>query len=165
MRKLFSYIKSYKVHAILAPTFKLLEALLELFIPLIVASIVDDGIANNNSSYVVLMITLMGLSGLVGLIFSIIGQYFSAKTAVGCATKIRYDLFKKIQTLTFNQIDTLGTSSMITRMTSDINQVQTGINLTLRLFLRSPFVVFGAAIMAYLIDPSISVIFCKLPSF
>ena len=159
MRKLFSYIKSYKVHAILAPTFKLLEALLELFIPLIVASIVDDGIANNNSSYVVLMIILMGLSGLVGLIFSIIGQYFSAKTAVGCATKIRYDLFKKIQTLTFNQIDTLGTSSMITRMTSDINQVQTGINLTLRLFLRSPFVVFGAAIFASIVAPSMAYIF------
>ena len=159
MKKLFGYIKSYKVHAILAPTFKLLEALLELFIPLIVASIVDDGIKNNNTSYVVLMIIVMGLSGLIGLIFSIIGQYFSAKTAVGCATKIRYDLFKKIQTLTFNQIDSIGTSSMITRMTSDINQVQTGINLTLRLFLRSPFVVFGAAIFASIVAPSMAYIF------
>ena len=159
MRKLFSYIKTYKVHAILAPTFKLLEALLELFIPLIVASIVDDGIAMNNTSYVVLMIIIMGLSGLIGLIFSIIGQYFSAKTAVGCATKIRYDLFQKIQTLTFNQIDSIGTSSMITRMTSDINQVQTGINLTLRLFLRSPFVVFGAAIFATIVAPSMAYIF------
>ena len=159
MRKLFSYIKSYKVHAILAPTFKLLEALLELFIPLIVASIVDKGIGENNVSYIVIMIIVMGLSGLIGLIFSIIGQYFSAKTAVGCATKIRYDLFKKIQTLTFSDIDNMGTSSLITRMTSDINQVQTGINLTLRLFLRSPFVVFGAAIFASIVAPSMAYIF------
>lgn len=159
MRKLFSYIKSYKAHAILAPTFKLLEALLELFIPLIVASIVDKGIGENNVSYIVIMIIVMGLSGLIGLIFSIIGQYFSAKTAVGCATKIRYDLFKKIQTLTFSDIDNMGTSSLITRMTSDINQVQTGINLTLRLFLRSPFVVFGAAIFASIVAPSMAYIF------
>lgn len=159
MKNLLKYIKTYKVHAILAPTFKLLEALLELFIPLIVASIIDKGIGNNDVSYIIIMVIVMITSGLIGLIFSIIGQYFSAKTAVGSATKLRYDLFKKIQTLTFTDIDKLGTSSMITRMTSDINQVQTGINLTLRLFLRSPFVVFGAAIFASIVAPSLSLIF------
>ncbi len=159
MKNLLKYLKTYKTHAILAPTFKLLEALLELFIPLIVASIVDVGIGENNTSYIIIMIIIMILSGLIGLLFSITGQYFSAKTAVGCATKLRYDLFNKIQTLTFKDIDNLGTSSMITRMTSDVNQVQTGINLTLRLFLRSPFVVFGAAIFATIVAPNMAYIF------
>lgn len=159
MRKLMKYFKSYKKQAILAPLFKLLEALLELLIPLIVASIIDKGIATLDKLYITKMVMIMISCGIVGLLLSIAGQYFSAKTAVGFCTKLRLDLFKKIQTLSFTDIDNIGTSSMITRMTSDVNQVQTGINLTLRLFLRSPFVVFGSAIMAYIIDPSISSIF------
>ena len=159
MRKLFKYFKSYIKETILAPLFKLLEALLELFIPLVVASIIDNGIGLSDKSYVIKMIIVMISCGIVGLILSVLGQYFAARTAVGFSTKLRYDLFKKIEGLSFSDIDNLGTSSIITRMTSDVNQVQTGINLTLRLFLRSPFVVFGAAIMAYLIDPSISSIF------
>lgn len=159
MKKLFKYFKSYKKETILAPLFKLLEALLELFIPLVVASIIDKGIASSDKVYVIKMIIVMISCGIVGLLLSVAGQFFAAKTAVGFCTKLRLDLFKKIQSLSFSDIDTLGTSSMITRMTSDVNQVQTGINLTLRLFLRSPFVVFGAAVMAYIIDPSISSIF------
>ena len=159
MRKLFKYFKSYIKETILAPLFKLLEALLELFIPLVVASIIDNGIGLFDKTYVIKMIIVMISCGIVGLILSVLGQYFAARTAVGFSTKLRYDLFKKIEGLSFSDIDNLGTSSIITRMTSDVNQVQTGINLTLRLFLRSPFVVFGAAIMAYLIDPSISSIF------
>lgn len=159
MRKLFKYFKSYIKETILAPLFKLLEALLELFIPLVVASIIDNGIGLSDKTYVIKMIIVMISCGIVGLILSVLGQYFAAKTAVGFSTKLKLDLFKKIQELSFSDIDNLGTSSIITRMTSDVNQVQTGINLTLRLFLRSPFVVFGAAIMAYFIDPSISGIF------
>ena len=159
MKKLFKYFKSYIKETILAPLFKLLEALLELFIPLVVASIIDNGIGLSDKTYVIKMIIVMISCGIVGLILSVLGQYFAAKTAVGFSTKLKLDLFKKIQELSFSDIDNLGVSSIITRMTSDVNQVQTGINLTLRLFLRSPFVVFGAAIMAYLIDPSISSIF------
>ena len=159
MKKLFKYFKSYIKETILAPLFKLLEALLELFIPLVVASIIDNGIGLSDKTYVIKMIIVMISCGIVGLILSVLGQYFAAKTAVGFSTKLKLDLFKKIQELSFSDIDNLGTSSFITRMTSDVNQVQTGINLTLRLFLRSPFVVFGAAIMAYFIDPSISGIF------
>ena len=159
MKKLFKYFKSFIKETILAPLFKLLEALLELFIPLVVAAIIDNGIGLSDKSYVIKMIIVMISCGIVGLILSVLGQYFAAKTAVGFSTKLKLDLFKKIQELSFSDIDNLGTSSIITRMTSDVNQVQTGINLTLRLFLRSPFVVFGAAIMAYFIDPSISGIF------
>ncbi len=159
MKKLFKYFKSYIKETILAPLFKLLEALLELFIPLVVASIIDNGIGLSDKTYVIKMIIVMISCGIVGLILSVLGQYFAAKTAVGFSTKLKLDLFKKIQELSFSDIDNLGVSSIITRMTSDVNQVQTGINLTLRLFLRSPFVVFGAAIMAYFIDPSISGIF------
>ncbi len=159
MRRLFKYFKSYIKETILAPLFKLLEALLELFIPLVVAAIIDNGIGLSDKSYVIKMIIVMISCGVVGLILSVLGQYFAAKTAVGFSTKLKLDLFKKIQELSFSDIDNLGVSSIITRMTSDVNQVQTGINLTLRLFLRSPFVVFGAAIMAYFIDPSISCIF------
>ncbi len=159
MKKLFKYFKSYIKETILAPLFKLLEALLELLIPLVVAAIIDKGIGLLDKSYVIKMIVVMISCGIVGLILSVLGQFFAAKTAVGFTAKLKLDLFKKIQELSFSDIDNLGTSSIITRMTSDVNQVQTGINLTLRLFLRSPFVVFGAAIMAYIIDPNISVIF------
>ena len=159
MKNLFKYFKNYKKEVILAPTFKLLEALLELFIPLIVAAIIDNGIKNSDTSYIIKMVILMIGCGLVGLILSLIGQFFSAKAAVGFSTKLRKDLFRKLQTLSFTQIDNLGTASMVTRMTSDVNQLQTGINLTLRLFLRSPFVVFGAAIMAGRLVPELAYIF------
>lgn len=159
MKNIFKYFKNYKKEVILAPTFKLLEALLELLIPIIVANIIDNGIKNNDTVYIIKMVLLMIGCGLVGLILSLIGQFFSAKAAVGFSTKLRRDLFKKLQELSFTQIDNLGTASMITRMTNDVNQLQTGINLTLRLFLRSPFVVFGAAIMASRIAPHVSHIF------
>ena len=159
MKHLFKYFKNYKKEVILAPTFKLLEALLELLIPLIVANIIDTGIKNNDVVYIIKMVLLMIGLGLVGLILSLIGQFFSAKAAVGFSTKLRSDLFKKIQELTFSQIDQIGTASLITKMTNDVNQMQTGINLTLRLFLRSPFVVFGAAIMASILVPELSYIF------
>ena len=159
MKHLFKYFKNYKKEVILAPTFKLLEALLELLIPLIVANIIDTGIKNNDVVYIIKMVLLMIGLGLIGLILSLIGQFFSAKAAVGFSTKLRSDLFKKIQELTFSQIDQIGTSSLITKMTNDVNQMQTGINLTLRLFLRSPFVVFGAAIMASILVPELSYIF------
>lgn len=159
MTKLLKYFKSYLKETILAPLFKLFEAILELFIPLIVAAIINTGIKNSDKTYIVLMVCLMVGLGLLGLGFSILGQYFSAKSSVGYCTKVRHDLFEKLQNLTFSQIDRLGTSSMITRITYDVNQVQTGINLTLRLLLRSPFVVFGATIIATVLLPSRAYIF------
>lgn len=159
MKKVLSNFGVYKKEAILAPLCKLLEASLELLIPIIVSNIIDNGIANSDKGYIIRMVLIMVLCGFVGLGFSILGQYFSAKCAVGFATKLRGDLFRKLQSLSFSEIDTLGTSSMITRMTSDVNQVQTGINLSLRLLLRSPFVVFGAAIMGTILAPSISYVY------
>lgn len=159
MKHLLKSLKGYKKQTILAPTFKLLEAILELFIPLIVASIIDKGITLDDKFHILKMFLIMFVCGFVGLTFSIIGQYFSAKSAVGASTKLRLQLFEHIQNLTFSDIDKLGTSTMITRMTSDINQIQTGINLTLRLFLRSPFVVFGAAIFGSIVCPSMAYIF------
>lgn len=159
MTKLLKYFKAYLKETILAPLFKLFEAILELFIPLIVAAIINTGIKNSDKTYIVLMVCLMVGLGLLGLGFSILGQYFSAKSSVGYCTKVRHDLFEKLQNLTFSQIDRLGTSSMITRITYDVNQVQTGINLTLRLLLRSPFVVFGATIIATVLLPSRAYIF------
>lgn len=159
MTKLLKYFKSYLKETILAPLFKLFEAILELFIPLIVAAIINTGIKNSDKTYIVLMVCLMVGLGLLGLGFSILGQYFSAKSSVGYCTKVRHDLFEKLQNLTFSQIDRLGISSMITRITYDVNQVQTGINLTLRLLLRSPFVVFGATIIATVLLPSRAYIF------
>lgn len=159
MKRLLYCIKDYRKYVVLAPTFKLLEAILELFIPLVVASIIDKGILLDDKLHVIKMFIIMFACGFVGLGFSIVGQYFSAKSAVGASTKLRYELFSHIQSLTFSDIDKLGTSSMITRMTNDINQIQTGINLTLRLFLRSPFVVFGAAIFASIVCPSMAYIF------
>ena len=156
LKKVFSYFKYYLKESILAPLFKLLEASLELLIPIIVAKIIDRGIANQDTGYIIKMVMLMITFGLIGLALSVLGQYFSAKSAVGFSTRLRKDLFIKLQSLSFQDIDTLGTSSMITRMTSDVNQVQTGINLGLRLLLRSPFVIFGAAIMATFVSPSTS---------
>ncbi len=159
MKKMLSYFGAYKKDAILAPLCKLLEATLELLIPIIVSNIIDIGIAYSDKNYIIKMVIIMVICGFVGLIFSIMGQFFSAKSAVGYTTTLRSDLFRKLQSLTFTEIDNLGTSSMITRMTSDVNQVQTGINLSLRLLLRSPFVVFGAAIMGTILSPNISYIY------
>lgn len=156
---MLKYFKPYLLETILAPTFKLFEAILELFIPLIVASIINNGIKAEDKNHIILMFCVMIILGIVGLFFSILGQFFSAKASVGYCTKLRHDLFDKLQNLTFKQIDNLGTSSMITRLTYDINQLQTGINLTLRLLLRSPFVVFGATIMASILLPSKAYLF------
>ena len=154
MKTLFGYLRGYKKEAVLGPLFKLFEASLELIVPLVIASIIDNGISmgENGRSYVVKMCILLVLLGAVGLAFSVTAQYFAAKASVGAVSKMRYSLFRHLGTLSYTEIDTLGTSTMITRMTSDANQVQTGINLGLRLLLRSPFVVFGAMIMAFAID-------------
>ncbi|MBR3767362.1 MAG: ABC transporter ATP-binding protein [Clostridia bacterium] len=152
MKKLFIYLKDYKLETVLAPLFKMFEALLELFVPLVVKRIIDIGIVNKDGTYILKMCVLLAFIAFVGLAFSITAQYFSAKAAVGFSSALRYSLFSHIGTLSYSEIDTLGTSKLITRMTSDINQVQNGVNLTLRLLLRSPFVVFGAMIMAFTVD-------------
>ena len=159
MIKLLKYMKGYGKECFLGPLFKLIEASLELIVPLIIAAIIDNGISKGNDSYVVKMSLLLVLLGAIGLAFSVTAQYFSAKAAVGFVSRIRFALFRHLGTLSYTEIDTLGTSTMITRITADTNQVQTGVNLSLRLLLRSPFVVFGAMIMAYFVDPDSSVTF------
>lgn len=152
MKKLLVYLKDYKKECVLAPLFKMLEASFELLVPIIVAKIIDTGIKGNNKTYVLQMCAVLVLLAVVGLISSVTAQYFSAKAAVGFATKLRHSLFLHLQGLSYTEVDSIGTSTMITRMTSDVNQAQTGVNMVLRLFLRSPFVVFGAMIMAFTID-------------
>ena len=152
MTKLFVYLKNYRRECVLGPLFKLLEASLELLVPLIVSAVIDNGILAGDRSYVLKMALLLVGIGLVGLAFSLTAQYFSAKAAVGFATKLRHALYAHIQGFSFEALDQIGIPTLITRMTSDMNQVQTGLNLTLRLLLRSPFVVFGAMIMAFTID-------------
>lgn len=159
MKKLLYFMKDYKKESVLAPLFKMLEAFFELFVPLVVASIIDDGIVPKDSEHIIRMCLLLLVLAAVGLTCSITAQYFAAKSAVGAATGIRYELFTHIQTLGYEEMDMVGTSTLITRMTSDINQVQNGINLLLRLFLRSPFIVFGAMIMAFTIDVKAAMIF------
>ena len=159
MKKLLIYIKDYTKESILGPLFKMLEATLDLLVPLVMAAIIDKGIAANDTPYILRMGLLLVLLAFVGLVFSITAQFFAAKASVGFCTKIRHALFAHIQSLSFSEMDKLGTSTMITRMTSDINQVQSGVNLALRLFLRSPFVVFGAMIVAFTIDVKAAVIF------
>ena len=159
MKKLLYFMKDYKKESVLAPLFKMLEAFFELFVPLVVASIIDDGIVPKDSGHIIRMCLLLLVLAAVGLTCSITAQYFAAKSAVGAATGIRYELFTHIQTLGYEEMDMVGTSTLITRMTSDINQVQNGINLLLRLFLRSPFIVFGAMIMAFTIDVKAAMIF------
>ena len=159
MWKLLKYMKAYKKEAVCAPLFKLLEALFELFVPLVMAKIIDIGIAQGDHPYIVRMCLLMAALGLIGLVCSITAQYFSAKAAVGFAARLRHELFAHIQSLSFSEMDVHGTSTLITRMTSDINQVQSGTNLFLRLFMRSPFIVFGAMIMAFTIDVKAALIF------
>ena len=153
------YLKDYKKESILAPLFKLLEAIFELMVPLVMANIIDYGISNRNMGYIGKMGLLLLLLGVVGLASSITAQFFAAKAAVGVSTKLRQALFDHIEDLSFTDIDKAGTSTMITRMTSDVNQVQSGINMTLRLFLRSPIIVFGAMIMAFTIDVKCALIF------
>ncbi len=157
--KLLKYIKSYKKECVLGPLFKLLEALLELFVPLVIASIIDNGIGNSDQGYVVGMVFVLVGLGIVGLAFSITAQYFAAKAAVGFSSRVKHELFRHIESLSWTEIDGIGTSTLITRMTSDMNQIQNGVNLTLRLLLRSPFVVFGAMIMAFTINVQAALIF------
>ncbi len=152
MKELLVYLKGYKKECILAPLFKMLEASFELFVPLVIADIIDKGIGRGDKTYIIQMCSLLVVLGIIGLICSVTAQYFSAKAAVGFGTGVRHSLFKHLLGLSFTEIDTLGTSTMITRMTSDVNQAQNGVNMVLRLFLRSPFVVFGAMVMAFTID-------------
>ena len=159
MKRLLVYLKDYKKESILGPLFKLLEASFELIVPLVVASMIDVGIAGSNKGYIVKMCLIMAVLGLIGLICSVTAQFFAAKAAVGFATRLRHGLFAHIQSLSFSQMDQEGTSTLITRMTSDINQVQSGVNLVLRLFLRSPFIVFGAMIMAFTVDVKAALVF------
>lgn len=159
MKRIWIYLRKYKKECVLAPLFKMLEALFELFVPLVVSAIIDKGIAQNNQPLIIKMSSMLVVLAIVGLASSITAQYFSAKAAVGCATRLRHHLFSHIQGLSFSEMDTIGTSTLITRMTSDINQVQNGVNLVLRLFLRSPFIVFGAMIMAFTIDAKAAMVF------
>ena len=159
MKRLMIYLKDYRKESILAPLFKLLEAFFELLVPLVMANIIDYGISNRNMGYIGKMGLILLLLGVVGLASSITAQFFAAKAAVGVSTKLRQALFDHIEDLSFTDIDKAGTSTMITRMTSDVNQVQSGINMTLRLFLRSPIIVFGAMIMAFTIDVKCALIF------
>ena len=159
MKRLMMYLKDYKKESILAPLFKLLEAFFELLVPLVMANIIDYGISNRNMGYIGKMGLLLLLLGVVGLASSITAQFFAAKAAVGFSTQLRQALFDHIEDLSFTDIDKAGTSTMITRMTSDVNQVQSGINMNLRLFLRSPIIVFGAMIMAFTIDVKCALIF------
>ncbi len=159
MKNLLIYLKDYKKETVLGPLFKLLEASFELLVPLVMAAIIDVGIANADKRYIVKMCLVMVALGIIGLACSITAQYFAAKAAVGFSTKLRHSLFKHIQSLSFSEMDDIGTSTMITRMTSDINQVQSGVNMVLRLFLRSPFIVFGAMIMAFTIDVKAALVF------
>ncbi len=159
MKKLLVYLKGYEKETILAPLFKMLEALFELFVPLVMAAIIDTGIAGGDRGYVVRMCLVLVALGIIGLVCSITAQFFAAKAATGFSTKLRHALFSHIQGLSYTEMDTIGTSTLITRMTSDINQVQSGVNLVLRLFLRSPFIVFGAMIMAFTVDAKAALIF------
>lgn len=159
MKKLLVYLKDYKKESIFAPLFKMLEATFELIVPLVVTAIIDVGIANRDNGYILKMCLVMVALGLIGLACSVTAQYFAAKAAVGFGTQVRHHLFSHIQTFSFSEIDKAGTATLITRMTSDINQVQSGVNMVLRLFLRSPFIVFGAMIMAFTIDVKAALIF------
>ena len=159
MRKLLRFLKDYKKESILSPLFKLLEASFELFVPLVMAAIIDTGIGNKDGGFILKMCGILILLAIVGLTCSITAQYFAAKAAVGFATKVRHALFDHIQKLSYTELDTAGTVTMITRMTSDINQAQSGVNMVLGLFLRSPFIVFGAMIMAFTIDVKAALIF------
>ena len=159
MKKLLNYLSAYKKEAVLAPLFKMLEASFELLVPLVMAQIIDTGIKNQELAYILKMGAVLVLLGVIGLACSLTAQYFAARAAVGFGAGVRRDLFRHINRLSYSEIDAQGTATLITRMTSDVNQVQSGVNLTLRLFLRSPFIVFGAMIMAFTIDVKSALIF------
>lgn len=159
LRALLKYLRNYKKETVLAPLFKLLEASFELFVPLVMAAIIDHGIGQADGVYVLKMGGVLIALGLIGLVCSITAQYFAAKAATGFSTELRHELFEHIQKLSYTKMDTIGTSTLITRMTSDINQVQSGVNLVLRLFLRSPFIVFGAMVMAFTVDVKAALVF------
>lgn len=159
MKSLLIYLKNYKKESVLAPLFKMLEASFELLVPLVMAAVIDVGIANKDEPYIIKMCLVLIALGLIGLVCSITAQYFSAKAASGFGTGVRHALFRHIQNFTFTKMDTIGSSTLITRLTSDINQTQSGVNLVLRLFLRSPFIVFGAMIMAFTVDIQAALIF------
>lgn len=159
MKKIFCFLKDYKKETVLAPLFKMLEATFELFVPLVIAGMIDTGIGKADMPYILKMGLVLFALALIGLFCAVTAQYYSAKAATGFATKLRHALFEHIETLSFTELDTIGTDTLITRMTSDVNQVQAGVNLTLRLFLRSPFIVFGAMIMAFRIDVPAAMIF------
>jgi len=159
MKKLMRFLTVYKKEAILAPLFKMLEASFELFVPLVMAAIIDTGIANRDMPYIWRMGGILVLLGVIGLVCALTAQYYSAKAATGFAAKLKSALFAHIQSLSFTEMDTIGTSTMITRMTSDVNQVQSGVNMTLRLFLRSPFIVFGAMVMSFTVDVKAALLF------
>ena len=157
-------MKYYKWECILGPLFKLFEASLELIVPLIIGRTIDVGIRDRDTGYILVQCLILAALGLVGLLFSVTAQYFAARAAVGSTARLKHDLFAHLGKLSYSNLDKLGSSTMITRMTSDMNQIQNGINLTLRLLLRSPFVVFGAMIMAFIIDtPSALVFACAIP--
>ena len=162
MRKLLKYLKGYGKESVLGPLFKLLEASFELFVPLVVAAIIDTGIENGDKGYIVKMCLLLVALGVIGLVSAVTAQYFAAKTAVGFAKRLRHAVFEHIQSLSYTELDKVGTSTLITRLTSDVNQIQSGINLTLRLLLRSPLVVFGAMVMAFTIDVQAALVFAVL---
>ncbi len=159
MKNLLKYMKQYRVEAVLGPLFKLTEALFELFVPLVVADIIDKGIMNGDKQYIITRGLLMAALGIIGFICALVAQFFAAKASVGYATNLRNALYRKINSFSFTDIDTIGTSTLITRLTGDVNTVQTGVNLGLRLLLRSPFIVFGAMIMAFTVDVKSALIF------
>ena len=159
MKELLKYIKDYKKECVLGPLFKLLEACFDLTVPIVMAKIIDEGIAKSDSHFILVYGGVLILLAAVGLLSSITAQYFAAKAAVGFATNLRHGLFKHIESLSFTEMDTIGISTLITRMTSDINQMQSGVNMALRLFLRSPFIVFGAAVMAFTVDVKAAIVF------
>lgn len=159
MKSLLKYLRDYKKESILAPLFKMLEASFELLVPLVMAAVIDKGIGEKDKNYIVSMCLVMIMLGLIGFVCSITAQYFAAKAATGFARKLRYEMFSHIQKLSYSRLDTAGTSTLITRMTSDVNQVQSGVNMFLRLFLRSPFIVIGAMVMAFYVDAHAAVVF------
>ena len=159
MKTVLRFLKKYKLECIIAPLFKLLEACFDLMVPLVVQSIIDKGIANSDNSHIVKMCLVLVALGIIGLTCAVIAQYFAAKAAVGMATGMRHSLFAHLGKFSYSATDRLGTSSMITRMTSDVNQLQSGVNMTLRLFLRSPIIVFGAMIMAFFVNKEIALVF------
>lgn len=159
MKGLLKYLKDYKVESVLGPLFKMLEASFELFVPLVVASMIDIGIRNQDTGYILKMAGVLVLLAAIGLTCSLTAQFFAAKAAVGFSTALRNALFAHINSLSYYEQDKIGTATLITRMTSDVNQVQSGLNLTLRLLLRSPFIVFGAMVMAFTVDTKAAMVF------